>query len=307
MKTQPLRILCLRSGALGDFMVLLPALAALRSSNPGAVIHLATRPSYGELARACGLADEISSIDSAGWAEAFGADGFAPAERMRLASFDCVVNCLHDPDGVVAANLRAAVPGRLLNIPGRLGSTHAARHFMAPLLDAGLVSGRPQTFRLKIKPMPLPAGIGPLPFGPRAVALHPGSGSPVKNWPAGRYAALAAGLEQSREWRPFFIFGEADARVEEEIVRLAPEARRMGNLSLLQLAAVLGKCAAYVGNDSGVTHLAAGLGLKVTALFGPSDPEIWRPCGRSVRVIKARPDFGDLGVERVLKAVMSRA
>ena len=336
MAAQPQRILCLRSGALGDFLVLLPALAAVRASNPGSVIRLVTRPSYGELALSCGLADGFSSIDSAAWAGAFGADGFAPAHRRLLKSFDCVVNCLHDPDGVVAGHLRAAVTGRLLTIPGRVAFTPAAEHFMAPMLEAGLIKARPETFRLQFKPPPGLAGLDPssanrrtcrfpgihagLTRGaspsdievsrslrPPVAALHPGSGSPKKNWPADRYAALASDLEQGGEWAPLFIFGDADAAIEDEIKRIAPESRRLSNLSLIELSAVLSECAAYVGNDSGVTHLAAGLGLPVVALFGPTDPAIWKPSGCRVSVIKARPDFGDLTVERVRETIRTLA
>jgi heptosyltransferase-2 len=114
------------------------------------------------------------------------------------------------------------------------------------------------------------------------IALHPSSGSPSKNWPRERFQDLA--LHLRREGRSFvWIEGEADREVVGSLVRLveAPVAR---DLPLPLLAALLSLSRGFVGNDSGVTHLAAAVKARTVALFGPTDPGVWAPRGPSVQV-----------------------
>jgi ADP-heptose:LPS heptosyltransferase len=80
--------------------------------------------------------------------------------------------------------------------------------------------------------------------------------------------------------------------VEEEQGGFEPLARRglpLRNLTLAQVAALLRRSALYLGNDSGITHLAAAIGAPTVALFGPSDPQKWRPRGKRVAVLHAMP------------------
>jgi len=127
----------------------------------------------------------------------------------------------------------------------------------------------------------------------RVIALHPGSGGAAKRWPPASFAALAGTIALAGDI-PLLIEGPADAeavaeviagrRREQENVADLPVAR---GLSVGALAALLRRCAAYVGNDSGVAHLAGLLGLPTVALFGPTNPAIWAPLGRAVWVIRA--------------------
>ena len=129
----------------------------------------------------------------------------------------------------------------------------------------------------------------------RVVALHPGSGGAAKRWPPASFAALVGTIALAGDI-PLLIEGPADADVVAEVI--AAWRRDEGNaaalpvargLSVGALAALLLRCAAYVGNDSGVAHLAGLLGLPTVALFGPTDPAIWAPLGRAVWTIRA-PD-----------------
>jgi len=122
------------------------------------------------------------------------------------------------------------------------------------------------------------------------LAIHPGSGNPAKNWSPSHFAGVA-------DWaagraRVLLISGPAQDGVEEVrgvLKKATPLIAR--NLSLLQLAAVLRRCTAYLGNDSGITHLASSLGLATVALFGPTDPEVWGPRGSFVRIMRGKkPD-----------------
>lgn len=130
------------------------------------------------------------------------------------------------------------------------------------------------------------------------VALHPGSGSVRKNAPPELFAGLARALSPTAPW--LLIEGPADG-VAVAAVASAPGAVRTGALNLHALATVLSRASLYVGNDSGVTHLAAALGVPTIALFGPTDPRSWAPVGPRVAVLTApRGDLDRITVEDVL-------
>jgi ADP-heptose:LPS heptosyltransferase len=133
------------------------------------------------------------------------------------------------------------------------------------------------------------------------VVLHPGSGSVEKNWPAERFAALAEALACQHGASVVVTFGPAD-----EAARAAfagTSAHLLDSPPLLELAALLRRAALYVGNDSGISHLAGLRGTPTLALFGPTDPALWRPLGRAVVVIRRQPLEG-LGLGEVLAAVL---
>jgi ADP-heptose:LPS heptosyltransferase len=102
--------------------------------------------------------------------------------------------------------------------------------------------------------------------------IHPFSGSPRKNWPLEKFRALAGKLEPVMPVR--WCAGEEDPPL--------PDAVRIDDL--YELACWLAKARLYIGNDSGITHLAAAVGTPVLALFGPTDPDVWAPRGQHVRV-----------------------
>ena len=102
------------------------------------------------------------------------------------------------------------------------------------------------------------------------IAIHPFSGSPRKNWPLDRYRELAERLEWPVQW----CAGPEEPL--EGAVRIA---------DLYDLACWLATARLYIGNDSGITHLAAAVGVPVIAIFGPTDPAVWAPRGKSIRVV----------------------
>lgn len=137
-----------------------------------------------------------------------------------------------------------------------------------------------------------PAWYGRPPPAPRTLpapyaVLHPGSGSMKKNAPLDWFLDLALRLERERAVTPVFLTGEADADVAAQLAARAPHRIHLRDRSLMDAAHMLAGADAYVGNDSGITHLAAALGVPTLAVFGPSDPEQWGPRGDHVQVIRA--------------------
>jgi ADP-heptose:LPS heptosyltransferase len=108
------------------------------------------------------------------------------------------------------------------------------------------------------------------------VAIHPFSGSAKKNWPFERYRQLAAALAQ--EMPALWIVDPGQPQI-------AGAASAPLFEDLYELASWIARARLYVGNDSGITHLAAAAGTRVLALYGPTDPAIWAPRGPNVRVI----------------------
>jgi heptosyltransferase III len=111
------------------------------------------------------------------------------------------------------------------------------------------------------------------------VVIHPGSGGKGKNWPIERFHELAATLVESGhaiEW----ICGPA-----EDFLAVPEGAQVWQGLSLVQIAQRLASTRQYVGNDSGITHLAALCGCKTVAIFGPTNPIVWAPRGPNVHIV----------------------
>ncbi len=294
------RFLFLRGGAIGDFILTLPALSALRDRWPDAHIEVVGYPHIARLAQAGGLADAVRSLDEAGMARFFSHRPAFPQEQIQyIRSFDIVFSYLHDRDGIVQNNLKLA--GAKLVIYGSplVESGHAVDHLLRPLESLAifeadviprLVLG--DDHRKGGREILRAMGI----TGPVA-ALHSGSGSRRKNWPADRFVALAERIKCEGRYQPLFIVGEADQ----------PPAGEMPVLSgceLSEVAGVLSECAVYVGNDSGITHLAAALGLPVVALYGPSDADRWGARGERVTHLRSPDgDLNNLETAQVFEAV----
>ena len=121
------------------------------------------------------------------------------------------------------------------------------------------------------------------------VAIHPGTGGhlPARRWPPARFARVAESLAK-RHGAKIVLVGKAgddvaevEAQMEAEVLNLA------GQTTLKELAAVLKRCALFIGADSGVMHLAAATGVPVVALFGPTNPAAWGPWGTDSVVVRA--------------------
>jgi ADP-heptose:LPS heptosyltransferase len=118
-------------------------------------------------------------------------------------------------------------------------------------------------------------------------ALHPGAGSKTKRWPIARFIELAR-HPVFREKKLLIIEGPAEPGLAKEITKALqePAAIPIESVRLNLLAAVVAQCGAFIGNDSGIAHLAAGLGTPSIVLFGPTLPQHWAPRGKHVTVLR---------------------
>ncbi len=287
-------ILAIRAGSLGDTILTFPAIAALAA--PGNCVELLGTLPYTELAKTPGLAYDVHSIDRARFRAFFDVRAEDGELLAFLGAFNLVVAWARLPLlGVKAGRLQLRY---LETSPNPPEAVHASDHLMASVRGLGFQTPvTPPELRFG-DPSPLldRYGLTPESF----VAIHPSSGSPKKNWPSdwfAEFARCARGAGQGLLW----IQGEADHEVVSSLVRAVP-GPVAAELPLRDLATVLSSSAVFIGNDSGVGHLAAAAGAPTLALFRSTDPRQWAPRGRSVRIVEAGASPGAVwGFTRALK------
>jgi ADP-heptose:LPS heptosyltransferase len=304
-----MRILVIRPGALGDVLLTLPALQALSAAFPQASIELMGNLAVVQWLPGRSVVQTVSSFDRADLAALFQPEvTLAVPLQEYLDSFDFILSYATAPEHVFARNLARLARGQVLLLDARppIERAHLGLYLQQPLSGLGLApdTGYPRlhltaTDRQAAAEWWEAHALGDAPV----VAIHPGSGSPAKNWPAVRFAALASHLRRERGVRVLLISGPADDAAAASVRRCLAEPDsalpRGPSASLGQeqnpillhnppsplLAAILSRCRLYVGNDSGVSHLAAALGVPVVVIFGPTDPEVWAPRGPVVHIL----------------------
>jgi len=289
-----MRILVLRPGALGDVLLTLPALRALQSRFPGASIEVMGNLSVLGLLPSRSVVSAVSSFDRVDLTGLFQPEG-EPCESLRsyLDAFGLVLSYATAAGHVFAHNLERVLGGRVRSfvprpVPG--SGMHMTEHLQQPLREMGVpVCTEPprlsptESDRQDAAQWWEDHGLGDA----SAVAIHPGSGSAAKNWPAQRFAEVASHLHH-RGRRILLIRGPADDLAAGEVQQALDDQEHvlLDNLPLHLLAAILALCATTVGNDSGVSHLSAAVGAATVVVFGPTDPQVWAPRGVHVRVVR---------------------
>lgn len=287
------RFLIIRGGAIGDFILTVPVIAAIRERWPSAHIEVLGYPHIAALAKGPELVNEVRSISSRGMATFFAEKGgLDPEFRAYFPRFQQIISFLYDPDQVFENNVRTAGGRRYLagiHKPVEAEPpVHAARQLAKVLESLALYVENPLPKLYTQRAERLFAhdffrGAPPRPL----VAVHPGSGGEKKLWPAANWAELCEWLAVAKKVRLLLIGGEADQSALEILrAKLAPHNPFVAqHFKLPQLAAVLEQATLYVGHDSGISHLAAAVGVPCVVLFGPTNPAVWRPLGEKVRVL----------------------
>ena len=277
-------VLALRAGALGDTVLALPALRAIRAAvgPEGSLDFVGTLP-WARLTLGRSHAGRIHSVDRRLFSPLFSdvEDDFAL--RAFLSDFDAVVAWSQAPR-LEPLMRQLGVPA-VVTPPLPPDGSHAGDYLMAHVRGAGVpVLDRNPAVELEPAAQEL-AKAFLRSRGLRAdfVAIHPGSGSPRKNWPLPGFRQVASRLTQGGT-DVLWVGGEADADVLNELTPSAGESVAR-ELDICALAALLSRAGAFLGNDSGVSHLAAAVGTPTIALFGPTSPRQWSPMGEFVRTL----------------------
>jgi heptosyltransferase III len=292
-----MKILILRGGALGDFILTLPAISLLRRRWPQARIELIGNSSAAELALMDKSLDAVYSQHEARWARLYSKEPL-PAELAKwFGSFDIIINFWPDPDHEIAARFPLRPDQDFITAAAKPACEPAARHFCEALGPLGL-HARDFRSRLRLSKFPSRQVISdarPL------LSLHPGSGSRNRNWPLNRWKELCLRL-RDRGAEILIVGGEADAKA---LAALSPFGNCLANAPLPELARRLRLSHLHLGHDTGVTHLAAAVGTPCIVLFGPSNPEMWAPQGNQVSVVKRGEDMEDIPVNLVWQEILS--
>ena len=272
------------AGALGDFITTLPAIAAWRRLHEGERMLLLGKPAYAALATPA--FDEVLDVESARFAPLFSSAAGVPAHLAEsLSRVTSALVFAHSSSPLVERLSSCGAPSILRQDP--FPSTPI------PIVDYHL-SLFPEVAFTSEQRLPRVDTSGPVQRrAETTIAMHPGSGSALKNWPLSRFTEVAGRLRSEGE-EVAWIVGPA-----EDGTALPSDARTWRDLNLHALAGSLARCRLYIGNDSGVTHLAAACGCPTLVLFGASDPGVWLPRGRMVRAVEALSMDG-INVERVL-------
>ena len=303
------RILVIRGGAIGDFILTLPALKALRDAYPSAHIEILGYKNIAVLAEHRFYAEAVRSIEYGPLASFFVKNSELSADLANyFASFDLIISYLYDPDEIFEMNLRRTGVENLIQGPAKVDNQkHAAEQLARPLREIGAPIS---DFAAKLYPSNEDRQAAAKLLGDDAgtiIAFHPGSGSEKKNWPLEDWIALGNYLLSRKGFGGTIIIvcGEAD---EDQTARLESiwanrRVRFAKSLPLPHVAALL-ENAIFLGHDSGISHLAAAAGANCILLFGPTDPEVWAPRNENVRVIRTpKGDLRQLDLDPVRDAL----
>lgn len=278
----PAQICAIFPGALGDFICFLPALHALGQEG---LIDLYARSEFSDLAPE-GVT--VRSLECSEIGELFRPEQAARAAQNRFCRYTRVYSWHGSGNPEFVRRLEAITGGKARCFAFRpaYARGHQADYYL------GCV--RPHAARSR------PAAIN---VGAEAIrwredywtkhslenrpvlTVAPGSGAREKNWPAQFFATVVEWWRNATGGEVLLLIGP----VEQELGGLDLLFERCivaEDLSLAQVAATLAGSVLYLGNDSGISHLAAALGVRAVALFGPSDPLQWAPRGNKVVVLR---------------------
>lgn len=293
------KILFIRGGAVGDFILTLPAIRLVREQLPENHLTVLGYPAITELAKVTGLVDETRSLEDARLAHFFNPQGkLDPDWCDFFAGFDVVVSYLFDPDGFFAGNLERAGVKTLFAGPFKptesKPSLPAAVQLAEPLQGLALFLNDPELT------LDFPPSLAPIPLPPESagaiasfrIGIHPGSGSPLKNWPHHAWIELLSEIRTLRPEAEFLITsGEAEYETIDRFLDLLRERElpfvHLTGKSLAEVGAVFSRLDYFLGHDSGISHLAGSCGIPGLLLFGPTNPDVWAPATSRFAILRS--------------------
>ncbi|MBN2109157.1 MAG: glycosyltransferase family 9 protein [Deltaproteobacteria bacterium] len=293
------KILIIHQGAIGDFILSLPALQTIQNSFPGRLIEMLGYPAILSLAGSS-FAATIRSADWAAASTLYGDfDDVTEQIRQYLAGFERLFFFSAGRSSAFTHNVQRCNPAavHLRTFPD--SAQHVVDFQLAQLPGLGLT---PAGFvpQLRVSPadrsradqylLTHACAVSPYPL----IAVHPGSGGRHKCWPTQSFVSVMHRLHEERHAGFLIVQGPADEKTAGNLkAGLAGlPCALLAHLDLPLVAAILSQSALFIGNDSGITHMAAALGIPTVAVFGPTDPAVWAPRGKSVSIVRSFDPVG---------------
>ena len=307
-----LRGLILQPGAIGDCILTLPLAAYMKDSlQLGGIDILGHTEHIGFLpGRSC--IDGVRSMDTMELHRLFVEPGaFELNDRDPLigmfSDYAWIVTFLGEPEGhfeqnlIFTANCSHSVEVMMLSLkPQQDCLEHVTDFYIRQFIEQSGVFVEPcqtqgdnpsiratQTDVNAGRKLLTEAGVG---LGGKLVVIHPGSGGKEKCWHIGNFLAVAAGLA-SKGFEVLFLLGPAELEKfsGETTSQMNSAVPCLTDLSLTGVFGILGCAHGFVGNDSGITHLAGSMGVNTAVVFGPTDPAVYKPVGPAVTVFAGCP------------------
>ncbi|HYA35123.1 MAG TPA: glycosyltransferase family 9 protein [Candidatus Binataceae bacterium] len=279
------RILVIFPGALGDLVCVGPALAVIRKSHGDAEIELMAREELARLAVGrMGIA-RGHSIDRPELAALFSDDaGCIERARGFFGQFAHIHSFFAFENSQFRKNMiELSAPAIATFYRFR---PEGAGHVSDAYVEEVAGSMVPVATRFELLAEDVASAQHATADVRRFVVIFPGSGSAKKNWGTERFIALANSIYE-RHVEPVFVLGPAEIAIESRL--RASGYRVIKDIPLGTVAAIARVADAFIGVDSGVSHLAAAAGARGIVLFGPTDPRRWAPLGAAVAVIHREP------------------
>jgi ADP-heptose:LPS heptosyltransferase len=297
-------LLILRGGGLGDTLLALPAVRELRRRFSPCCIEWMGNPAFLPILPLGIRIDRLRSADGPELS-VLRQNNAEPKDILNLFSrkkpFDLVVAWTPGDESfdenlkALARKILRADPHPPKNSP----HVHATEYLLESLKPLGIETLVETRGTPEIRPNAEAAeaarnllGMVGIDAGSPYLVLHPGSGGQWKCWPASCYVRLAEIL--ATEGEVCWVTGPAEEDLFEKIERAshAGQLKTVASPALPALAGLLRGARGFVGNDSGVTHLAAACGAPAVALFGPTDPAVWGPRGERVIIFRRNAECG---------------
>lgn len=277
------KLLIFHQGALGDFVLTFPALIRLKQHFSR--IDAICKPQLGDLAKGLRLVDSWFSQDAARFASLF-SDAIDPGVKSLLEAYDEIILFSFSEQLEKAINeMRSHSVYRIPPRPKNSDKTHIVIHLLKSLSGCGLIGEDDEPGSLELPSLYNPTEVFYKTPHSQRILLHPGAGSSRKMWALSNFLKLEVSLKADK-YRPEYVIGPAEEFLGTELLDDNGGKRTVHvTEDLSALVALMRSADGFIGNDSGVSHLAAFLGLPTVAVFGPSDPEIWRPVGPAVSVL----------------------
>jgi len=267
-------LLIIHQGALGDLVLTFPAIIGLRKKFSR--IDLFCQNQQGKLASKLGLVEKWYPLESACFVTLF-SDQIDGKIKDLICGYTTILVFSFSCD--LKKSISQITDSQCFQIPPRPPAQDKIH--VAEFLFKNLIETADSNYEIFTLQREQNHRTGRL-IDASKIIIHPGSGSIRKRWPLSQFFKLADVLEK-RGLRPQFICGPAESDL---VDKLQNQNRNVRNLSeLTELVDLLQSAGGHVGNDSGVSHLAAFLGLPTAVIFGPADPVRWKPLGPRVQIV----------------------